>query len=63
VEARRFETVDRFLPCLAIYLIVTWRTLFVWLVGRIRGCQVSERARLRLDRRVVPPTFTITSPR
>jgi hypothetical protein len=34
VEARRFETVDRFLPCLAIYLIVTWRTLFVCRLGR-----------------------------
>ena len=34
VEARRFETVERFLPCLAIYLIVTWRTLFVCRLGR-----------------------------
>jgi hypothetical protein len=34
VEARRFEQVDRFLPCLAIYLIVTWRTLFVCRLGR-----------------------------
>jgi Transposase DNA-binding/Transposase Tn5 dimerisation domain len=34
VEARRFEHVDRFLPCLAIYLIVTWRTLFVCRLGR-----------------------------
>jgi Transposase DNA-binding/Transposase Tn5 dimerisation domain len=34
VEARRFEHVDRFLPCLAIYLIVTWRTLYVCRLGR-----------------------------
>jgi Transposase DNA-binding/Transposase Tn5 dimerisation domain len=34
VEDRRFETVDRFLPCLAIYLIVTWRTLYVCRLGR-----------------------------
>jgi transposase Tn5 family protein/transposase-like protein len=34
VEERRFEEVDRFLPCLAIYLIVTWRTLFVCRLGR-----------------------------
>ena len=34
VEARRFEHVERFLPCLAIYLIVTWRTLFVCRLGR-----------------------------
>ena len=29
VEARRFETLDRLLRCLAVYLIVAWRTLFV----------------------------------
>ena len=34
VEARRFEHIDRLLPCLAIYLIVTWRTLFVCRLGR-----------------------------
>jgi hypothetical protein len=34
VEERRFEDVERFLPCLAIYLIVTWRTLFVCRLGR-----------------------------
>jgi hypothetical protein len=34
VEQRRFEDVERFLPCLAIYLIVTWRTLFVCRLGR-----------------------------
>lgn len=34
VEGRRFEHVDRFLPCLAVYMIVTWRTLFVCRLGR-----------------------------
>lgn len=34
VEDRRFEHIDRFLPCLAIYLIVTWRTLYVCRVSR-----------------------------
>ena len=35
VEQRRFEDVDRFLPCLAVYLIVTWRTLYVCRLGRV----------------------------
>lgn len=34
VEERRFEDVERLLPCLAIYLIVTWRTLYVCRLGR-----------------------------
>lgn len=34
VQARRFERLDRLLPCLAVYLIVTWRTLFVCRLGR-----------------------------
>jgi hypothetical protein len=34
VEARRFEHVDRFLPCLAIYVIAAWRTLMVCRLGR-----------------------------
>ena len=34
VEERRFETIDRLLACLAVYLIVTWRTLFVCRLGR-----------------------------
>jgi hypothetical protein len=36
VERRRFEYLDRLLPCLAVYLIVAWRTLFVCRLGR--GC-------------------------
>jgi hypothetical protein len=34
IERRRFEHVDRVLPCLALYLIVAWRTLFVCRMGR-----------------------------
>ena len=34
IERRRFEDVDRVLPCLALYLIVAWRTLFVCRLGR-----------------------------
>ena len=34
VEQRRFERVERFLPCLALYLIVTWRTLYVCRLAR-----------------------------
>lgn len=33
-EQRRFEHIDRLLPCLAVYLIVTWRTLYVCRLGR-----------------------------
>ena len=34
IEARRFEHIERFLPCLSIYMIVTWRTLLVCRLGR-----------------------------
>jgi Transposase DNA-binding/Transposase Tn5 dimerisation domain/Transposase DDE domain len=34
VEARRFERTDRLLPCLAVYQIVAWRTLYVCRLGR-----------------------------
>lgn len=34
VEERRFEQVDRQLRCLAVYLIVAWRTLYVCRLGR-----------------------------
>jgi hypothetical protein len=33
VEKRRFEHMDRLLPCVAIYLIVTWRTLMLCRLG------------------------------
>lgn len=34
VEKRRFEQIDRVLSCLAVYLIVAWRTLYVCRLGR-----------------------------
>jgi hypothetical protein len=34
VQKRRFEDLDRLLSCLAVYLIVTWRTLYVCRLGR-----------------------------
>lgn len=34
IEQRRFEHIDRVLPCLAVYLIAAWRTLFVCRLGR-----------------------------
>jgi hypothetical protein len=34
IERKRFEHVERILPCLAVYLIVAWRTLFVCHMGR-----------------------------
>jgi hypothetical protein len=34
VERRLFEHIDRLLPCLAVYLIIAWRTLMVCRLGR-----------------------------
>jgi hypothetical protein len=34
IEHRRFENIERLLPCLAICLIAAWRTLFVCRTGR-----------------------------
>jgi hypothetical protein len=34
VEDRRFEDVERLLPCLAVYLIVAWRVLYLCRLGR-----------------------------
>jgi hypothetical protein len=34
IEERRFEDIERILPCLGIMLIVAWRTLFVCRMGR-----------------------------
>lgn len=34
IEERRFEDIERVLPCLAVMLIVAWRTLFVCRMGR-----------------------------
>jgi len=35
VEELQLETIDRMEPCLALYLIIAWRTLFVTKFGRI----------------------------
>jgi hypothetical protein len=34
IEERQFETLDRLLPCLAVYLIVAWRVLMLSRLGR-----------------------------
>jgi hypothetical protein len=34
IEQRRLEHIDRVLPCLALYLVVAWRTLYVCRLGR-----------------------------
>lgn len=34
IEQRRFEHMDRLLTCLAVYLVVAWRTLYVCRLGR-----------------------------
>jgi len=34
IEQRRFEHIERMLPCLGIYLIVAWRVLFLCRMGR-----------------------------
>ena len=34
IEHRRFEDVQRVLPCMALFMIVTWRTLFTCRMGR-----------------------------
>lgn len=34
IEQRRFETVERIYRCLAIYMIIAWRTLYVCRLGR-----------------------------
>ncbi len=34
IEERRFETMDRLFLCVAVYLMVSWRTLFVCRMGR-----------------------------
>jgi len=44
IEQRRFEDVERFGPCLAVYLIVVWRTLYVCHLARVNpqsSCEVA----------------------
>lgn len=64
VEERRFETMDRLLPCLAVYLIVAWRTLLVCRLGRSLpevSCEVifepaEWKSAWRVVRRSPPPS-------
>jgi hypothetical protein len=64
VEQRRFEHLDRFLPCLAVYLIVTWRTLYVCRLARALpdlGCDAvfepaEWKAVYQVVRRIAPPS-------
>jgi len=63
IEERRFETLPRMLNCLAIYLIVAWRTLYVCHLGRSCpdvSCEVvfepaEWKAVYRVVRRESPP--------
>lgn len=34
IEARRFEHIDRFLPALALYMIIAWRSLYICRISR-----------------------------
>lgn len=42
IESRRFEHIDRFLPSLALYLIVAWRSLYVCRVSRTHADESCE---------------------
>lgn len=63
VEKRRFEHIDRVLPCLGVYLIITWRTLYVCRLGRASpemSCEVlfepcEWKPVYRIVRQEVPP--------
>jgi len=63
VEERRFEQLDRLLSCLAVYLIVAWRTLLVCRLGRScpeLSCEVlfepaEWRSTWKIARREDPP--------
>ena len=34
VEKRQFEDADRYLPCLALYMVIAWRVMYVMMLGR-----------------------------
>jgi hypothetical protein len=34
VEERQFEDAERYLPCLALYMVVAWRVMYVMMMGR-----------------------------
>ncbi len=39
IESRRFEHIDRFLPSLALYLIIAWRSFYVCRVSRTHSSE------------------------
>ncbi|TWT51462.1 Transposase for transposon Tn5 [Rubripirellula amarantea] len=43
IESRRFEHIDRFLPSLALYMIIAWRSLYVCRVSRSHAQESCER--------------------
>lgn len=63
IEQRRFEALDRVLACLAVYLIVAWRTLYICRLGRSRpemSCETifepaEWKATWKIVRRQDPP--------
>jgi len=42
IESRRFEHLDRFLPALALYMIIAWRSLFICRVSRTHHEETCE---------------------
>lgn len=34
VEDRQFDDADRYLPCLALYMVIAWRVMYVMMLGR-----------------------------
>ena len=34
VEDRQFEDADHYLPCLALYMVIAWRVMYVMMLGR-----------------------------
>jgi hypothetical protein len=34
VEDRQFKDADRYLPCLALYMVIAWRVMYVMMLGR-----------------------------
>jgi hypothetical protein len=34
IEDRQFEDADRYLPCMALYMVIAWRVMYVMMLGR-----------------------------
>ena len=65
IEKLRFETMERLLPCLAIYLIVAWRVLMICRLGRVEtemSCEiVFDPAEWKATYRVMHPKKKLPS--